>query len=192
MLTSYNELQLLVWQELMAILAPDWESGAGAPPVRHSWPKGGAPDWRIDDDVVFMQLSEAEDDINRPVEDEWLEKGDDLTRRQGITRVFNLKLNAYGPHCYDNLLRIRMEFLRGIDAMKKEKVYLVPERTAIVRAPELFQSRWWNRADTNLKLNVLFVSDTDVKAITSVRVGIYANRQGQSQAVLDDIAKAEI
>ena len=108
MLNKYDELQLLVWQGLMGIIAPAWEDGAGAPPVRHSWPKGGAPDWRIDDDVVFMQLSEAEDELNRPVDDEWLERGEDFTRRQGITRVCNLKLNAYGPNCYDNLLRIRM------------------------------------------------------------------------------------
>lgn len=241
MLTSYNELQMLVWQELMGIIAPNALTMVGdiisptpeeiadgkycvairtphpqllqqaealsgmnpdeimsgvipslkAPPVRHSWPKGGAPDWRIDDDVLFMQLSEAEDELNRPVDDEWLERGEDFTRRQGITRVFNLKLNAYGPNCYDNLLRIRMEFLRGIDAMKKEKVYLVPERAPIIRAPELFQGRWWNRADTTLKLNALFIFDTEVTSITSVKVGVFANRQDKSKAVIRDLVEVE-
>lgn len=216
MITSYKDLETLVWGELMAVIAPEAiisisdtkcptpeELASGkyfeiittpepdklmraeeAPPVRRSWAINGAPEWNIAEDVVFMQLSEAEDDINRPLDDEWLEHGEDFIRRTGITRVFSLKLNAYGPNCYDNLLRTRMAFLAGRKELKENKVFLVPERAAIVRAPELFQGRWWDRADTELKLNALFVSSNEVRSIESVNVEVGINRQRDSKEVL--------
>lgn len=179
---SYSELEDLLWQELSDIIA---SNKAGA--VRRSWQPNGAPDWTIGDDVLFMQLAESEDDINLPLDYDWKESGEDLDRRTGVTRVFTLRLTAYGPNCYDNLLRVRMAFLAGRQALKANQVYLVPERAAVVRAPELFQNRWWNRADTELKLNALFVFDEKVGTITRVDVSVGANRQGSSKTVISEI-----
>lgn len=177
---TYDELETLVWQELMDIVG----AGDGAPPVRRSW--AGLPDWKIDDDVIFMQLAETDDDIAVPLDTEYREDGSGLIAKQGTSRVFTLRLNAYGPNAYDSLLRIRTEILRGRKNLRLAKVYPVPERSPIIRAPELFQGRWWNRADIALKFNVLMIFEADIGTIESVNVTVRANRQHESKIVLDD------
>lgn len=173
MINSYDTLQALLWNELMDIIGADKSK---TPAVRHSWPIHGAPDWKITDDVIFMQLAETEDDINIPLDGQWRDAERDLVYRQGVTRVFELRLNAYGPNCYDNLLHIRLALLNGRPNLRKQNVCIVPERTGIIKAPELFQSRWWNRADTRLKFNVLMVFDQDVKTIETVNITVLDNK----------------
>ena len=182
MVQSYNELQTLIWQELMDIIG----SGKGAPPVRISWPKSGAPDWKIMDDVIFMQLAETDDEISIPLDYDLENDGDNLLLKQGTSRVFNLRLNAYGPKSYENLLRIRIAMVRGRKNLRKQKIFPVPERTPVIKAPELFQGRWWNRADMTLKFNVLMIFKEQIGTIETVNVVVGANRQGDSNTVLKD------
>lgn len=182
MVKTLKELETLIWQELMDIVG----AGKGAPPVRKSWPQSGSPDWKIIDDVIFMQLAETDDEIATPLDYDFTADGDDLILKQGTTRVFNLRLNAYGPKSYENLLRIRIEMLRGRKNLRKQQIYPVPKRTPVIRAPELFQGRWWERADMTLKFNVLMVFETTVGTIEKVNVEVGANRPGGSEIVIKD------
>lgn len=182
MVKTLKELETLIWQELMDIVG----AGKGAPPVRKSWPQSGSPDWKIIDDVIFMQLAETDDEISIPLDYDLENDGDNLLLKQGTSRVFNLRLNAYGPKSYENLLRIRIAMLRGRKNLRKQKIFPVPERTPVIKAPELFQGRWWNRADMTLKFNVLMIFKEQIGTIETVNVVVGANRQGDSDTVLKD------
>lgn len=148
------------------------------PPVRRSWPADGAPDWAITDNVIFIQAAEAGGQYMQDVDSVLEETGRDLTLHQASTRNIQLKLNAYGPNCYENLLNIRMAVLRGRANLQKQKIYPTPDADAVIYAPELYQGRWWKRADLTLTFNCLMVFDTPVKAIERVDVTVKANEPG--------------
>lgn len=177
------EFESLMWAELMAILGYDVKTIP--PPVRRSWPTDGGPDWKITDNVVFMQCTEAAEDIMQPIDERWQSEGRDFLRESASTRTIQLRLNAYGPACYESLLQIRLELLRGRPKLKKQKIYIIPGKDSIQYAPELFQGRWWKRADLILYFNVLISIKSIVKAIEEVNVTIKANEPGTSDVILE-------
>ena len=173
------EFEFLLWSELMDILGHDLKKMP--PPVRRSWPIDGAPDWKIDDDIVFMQVTEAAEDIMQPIDERWLNVGRDFLRESAMTRTMQLRLNAYGPACYESLLKVRLEIMRGRAHLQKQKIYIIPGTDSVHYAPELFQGRWWKRADLTLFFNVLIVIDAPVNAIESVDITVKANEPAQSE-----------
>ena len=177
------EFESLMWAELMDILGHDAKTIP--PPVRRSWPTDGGPDWKITDNVVFMQCTEAAEDIMQPIDERWQSEGRDFLRESASTRTIQLRLNAYGPACYESLLQIRLELLRGRPKLKKQKIYIIPGKDSIQYAPELFQGRWWKRADLTLYFNVLISIKSIVKAIEEVNVTIKANEPGTSDVILE-------
>lgn len=177
------EFESLMWAELMAILG--YDVNQLPPPVRRSWPTDGGPDWKLTDNVVFMQCTEAAEDIMQPIDERWQSEGRDFLRESASTRTMQLRLNAYGPACYESLLQIRLELLRGRPKLKKQKIYIIPGKDSIQYAPELFQGRWWKRADLTLYFNVLISIKSIVKAIEEVNVTIKANEPGTSDLILE-------
>lgn len=177
------EFESLMWAELMDILGHDAKTIP--PPVRRSWPTDGGPDWKITDNVVFMQCTEAAEDIMQPIDERWQSEGRDFLRESASTRTIQLRLNAYGPACYESLLKLRLELLRGRPKLKKQKIYIIPGKDSIQYAPELFQGRWWKRADLTLYFNVLISVKSIVKAIEEVNVTIKANEPGTSNVILE-------
>lgn len=156
------------------------------PPVRKSWPTNGQPDWGITDDVVFLQcLDEGNEDIAQPVDTVWADDGQDLKRTDSQTRVVRLNLIAYGPNGYSNLIEIRRAIIGGLPNLKSNKLFLIPSPDSPQRAPELFQGRWWERADLSLRFNNLMTFETGVKSITEVDVTVHANEPGDSTVVLE-------
>lgn len=177
------EFESLMWAELMDILGHDAKTIP--PPVRRSWPTDGGPDWKLTDNVVFMQCTEAAEDIMQPIDERWQSEGRDFLRESASTRTIQLRLNAYGPACYESLLQIRLELLRGRPKLKKQKIYIIPGKDSIQYAPELFQGRWWKRADLTLYFNVLISIKSIVRAIEEVNVTIKANEPGTSDVILE-------
>lgn len=177
------EFESLMWAELMDILGHDAKTIP--PPVRRSWPTDGGPDWKLTDNVVFMQCTEAAEDIMQPIDERWQSEGRDFLRESASTRTIQLRLNAYGPACYESLLKLRLELLRGRPKLKKQKIYIIPGKDSIQYAPELFQGRWWKRADLTLYFNVLISVKSIVRAIEEVNVTIKANEPGTSDVILE-------
>lgn len=177
------EFESLMWAELMDILGHDAKTIP--PPVRRSWPTDGGPDWKLTDNVVFMQCTEAAEDIMQPIDERWQSEGRDFLRESASTRTIQLRLNAYGPACYESLLKLRIELLRGRPKLKKQKIYIIPGKDSIQYAPELFQGRWWKRADLTLYFNVLISVESIVQAIEEVNVTIKANEPGTSDVILE-------
>lgn len=177
------EFESLMWAELMDILEHDAKTIP--PPVRRAWPTDGGPDWKLTDNVVFMQCTEAAEDIMQPIDERWQSEGRDFLRESASTRTMQLRLNAYGPACYESLLKLRFELLLGRPKLKKQKIYIIPGKDSIQYAPELFQGRWWKRADLTLYFNVLISVESIVKAIEEVNVTIKANEPGTSDVILE-------
>ena len=177
------EFESLMWAELMDILGHDAKTIP--PPVRRSWPTDGGPDWKLTDNVVFMQCTEAAEDIMQPIDERWQSEGRDFLRESASTRTIQLRLNAYGPACYESLLKLRLELLLGRPKLKKQKIYIIPGKDSIQYAPELFQGRWWKRADLTLYFNVLISVESIVKEIEEVNVTIKANEPGTSDVILE-------
>jgi len=173
---SMAELETLFWTELMDILG--YDTSVTPPPVRRSWPTDGAPDWRITDNCVFMQLSEAGDGYMQDIDSVLEEAGRDLVLHRASTRTLQLKLIAYGPSCYESLLAVRMALAGGRPSLRKQKIYPVGGADSVQYVPELFQGRWWKRADLSMTFNCLMVFSTSVNAIEQVEVTIKANEPG--------------
>lgn len=188
---ALDDLELLFYQALMTVLGYNPASTYSRPPVRRSWASMGQPDWSYDEDVLFFQLSFIDgQDVSQPFHDFWSDevKNDaptgDLVRHQEQTRVMQAQLIAYGPHGAANLDNVRTAIYNGLPLLRAAGVYVVPGNEAPKYAPELFQARWWRRADMRLIFNVAKSYDSTVKTITSVPIHVGANRPQESQTVV--------
>ena len=185
MVMALDELEILFYRAFMTLLGENPEEANERPPVRRSWPTMGQPDWSYNEDVLFFQLTFLDgQDVSQPLHDFWQDAGEDLNRHQEQTRVMQAQLIAYGPNGATNLDNIRTAIYNGVPILRNAGVYVVPGNEAPRYAPELFQARWWRRADMTMVFNVAKSYDTEVKTITSVPVTIGANRPGNSTTVL--------
>ena len=157
---ALDELEILFYRAFMSLLGYDPEAAYERPAVRRSWPTMGQPDWSFEEDVLFYQCTFIDgQDVSQPI--------------------------AYGPNGATNLDNIRTAIYNGVPLLRRAGVYVVPGNEAPKYAPELFQARWWRRADMTLIFNVAKSYDTIVKTITSVPVTVGANRPGTSTTVLE-------
>lgn len=182
---ALDDLEILFYRAFMTALGHDPAATYERPPVRRSWPTMGQPDWGYNEDVLFFQLTFLDgQDVSQPLHDFWQDAGEDLTRHQEQTRVLQVQMIAYGPHGAANLDNIRTTIYNGMLLLRQAGVYVVPGNEAPRYAPELFQARWWRRADMTMIFNVAKSYDTEVKTITSVPVTIGANRPEDSTTVV--------
>ena len=185
MVMALDELEILFYRAFMTLLGHDPEAAYERPPVRRSWPTMGQPDWKFEEDVLFFQLTFLDgQDVSQPLHDFWQDSGEDLIRHQEQTRVLQVQLIAYGPNGATNLDNIRTAIYNGVLLLRNAGVYVVAGNEAPRYAPELFQARWWRRADMTMVFNVAKSYDTEVKTITSVPVTIGANRPEDSTSVV--------
>ena len=182
---ALDDLEILFYMAFMTALGHDPAATYERPPVRRSWPTMGQPDWGYNEDVLFFQCTFLDgQDVSQPLHDFWEDSGEDLNRHQEQTRVLQVQMIAYGPHGAANLDNIRTTIYNGMLLLRQAGVYVVPGNEAPKYAPELFQARWWRRADMTMIFNVAKSYDTEVKTITSVPVTIGANRPEDSETVV--------
>ena len=185
---ALDDLEILFYRAFMSLLGYDPEAAYERPAVRRSWPTMGQPDWSFEEDVLFYQCTFIDgQDVSQPLHDFWQDDKDkvDLILHQEQTRVLQVQMIAYGPNGATNLDNIRTAIYNGVPLLRRAGVYVVPGNEAPKYAPELFQARWWRRADMTLIFNVAKSYDTIVKTITSVPVTVGANRPGMSTTVLE-------
>lgn len=180
-----DELEKLFYRAFMTGLGYDPLLAYERPPVRRSWPAMGQPDWSFEEDVLFFQLTFVDQDVSREIFDIWKDKPDseDVVRHQEQTRVLQVQLVAYGPNGATNLDILRTRLYNGMPMLRASGVYVVPGNEAPRYAPELFQARWWRRADMTIMFNVAKSYDTDYKTITSVPITLMANEPMGSTTV---------
>ena len=184
-MVNLKDLEKIFRSDLLSILGVS--DNALNTPVRLSWPTNGQTDWKIDEDVMFLQLTdEGGADIAQTIDTYWEDADEDLNRVDCLTRVLKLTLIAYGPNSYDHLVAVRFAMMVGRDSLKSNNLFIVPEPAAPQRAPELFQGRWWERSDLVLTFNHLTEFTAGVKTIKSVDVTVDANKPGESEEIISE------
>ena len=148
--------------------------------VRVSWPTDGAPAWGITEDIVFLRTTEDDDPINRQRESKYSNKdGQSLNDEVSYTRVISLNLVFYGPNSFKNAQIVRdgvfQDNYRRL--LAKDKIYLIPDIPSPQRAPELFQGKWWERTDLELRFNEKIIKVNEIGNIDSVEI-IVQNKIG--------------
>jgi hypothetical protein len=166
-LSQLNEL----FQTLtMSILGLDSAKPASAYAVRISWPTGGAPAWKIKEDVCFLKIVEQDNPYNRQRERSF--DGSASNQATSYTRVINVSFVFYGPNSFDHAQTVRDGLFAQTnhDTLSANNLYMVPDIAAPVRCPELFEGQWWERVNVNMNFNELVVKNTAVNSLNSVTV----------------------
>jgi hypothetical protein len=134
--------------------------------VRLSWQTEGAPAFTIDDDVLFIRCAEEESDYN--VRDETWSTGDSQAIQTRVySRLWNVFFRARGPNSFDTIRLIKSMLLQDFphDTLAALNLYMVTATSTPVRAPELFDGRWWEQVDYNADF---FEQVTETYTITTV------------------------
>ena len=182
---ALDDLEILFYRAFMTALGHDPAATYERPPVRRSWPTMGQPDWGYNEDVLFFQCTFLDgQDVSQPLHDFWEDSGEDLNRHQEQTRVLQVQMIAYGPHGAANLDNIRTTIYNGMLLLRQAGVYVVPGNEAPRYAPELFQARWWRRADMTMIFNVAKSYHTEVITITSAPAKTGPYRAEESKTVV--------
>lgn len=144
-------------------------------PVRVEWPTGGAPGWKIDEDVTFVMVNYDDDAITRQIEVDYQPIDDqNAYRSHSSTRVLRINWICYGPNSFDHANTIRSGiFLPDISKLLADSnLALIFDLPAPIRAPELFNGQWWDRTSFYARFNELMVQSIQVQYLTSTNVQI--------------------
>jgi hypothetical protein len=181
--STTEQIEDFFWQVTMQLLGynPDDFNNPDNPPtfmpVRIAWPTGGAPAWKISEDVVFIRLfTKEEDDYAKQIDSIYDAEHGTVIKKSARTRIWEVQFVAYGPEAQTAVNQIkdgvfRQDIKRLLSA---NNVFLIPDLPPCRRMPELFAGRWWNRWDVTLMFNELYhLPDEDVGRIESVSVTTY-------------------
>ena len=178
-----KEIMAVFYRAVMKMLGYDPDTFTGAPPVRQTYPKDGAPDWTIDEDVCFLTYGDAEDETVRPIHTTYEKTADGYIRHSRMNRVLQVTFTAYGEHAYENLNLIRRSIYQGSKELRSAGIYHIPTDTAVHYMPELYGGMWWERADLTLRFNCAYTWDDEISTIEEVPVGIRGNAPAESSKV---------
>ena len=169
---TYVELQELFWGEAAAITANIIKKPEKF--IRWRYPESGAPDWKISDDILFLYLSEADDDYAKQRDSLYRAEDETVYRDTARTRVLDLQVTAYGRRSYEiaNLLKDGFFYEPIRRNLAQKDVFIVPNLPTCMRVPELFAGKWWDRWDIALRFNALYrLAPENVGRIERVAIG---------------------
>lgn len=172
-LASYLEVLGTFWEATALIL-----EGFIANPdkfIRITYQVDGSPDWKITDNVVFLNLQEHDDDYAHQRYSAY-DNGVLTSKR---TRVWALRCICYGSQAYEMANRLKDGFfLQSIERILTPKgVFLIPEIPTAIHAPEVFGGRWWSRWDIEFKFNEEYTITEDVGYIERASLNVTTLRQ---------------
>ena len=180
-INSLQQLNILFQNLIIDMLgfektgSPAAYSEAAFKAVRISWPTGGAPAWKVTDDVCFIKVSEEDDKYNRLRESKYEDiTGDteNIFSETWYTRVISLNLVIYGPNSWSNAMLIRDSIYKyeSQTTLKDNNLHLIPNISSPVRFPELFSAQWWERVDIGFLFNELVIREDIAPLIKGVEV----------------------
>ena len=149
---NHKDTADLLWEVIMGILG--YPLNTTPPPVRQTWQTYGEPDFKVTDNVIFLQLMyESGNDVARPLHSFAEDYGDDIKETKTQTRVLRLRLIAYGENGTENIYKIRTAIYGGIKKLRQNGIYPIPSDDEPRYAPELFAGQWWERTEFDFLLN---------------------------------------
>ena len=149
--------------------------------VRIAWPTGGAPGWKINDDICFLRITPVDDKLARELNICYdpVKNDEPYAKKQvGYTRVHKINWTLYGPNSYDNADVIR-HMIFDFDYMKKFKeknLFLITDVPMPTRLPEYYNGQWWERTDFSASFNEGVTRESQVPYIKSAEIILKHNR----------------
>ena len=142
--------------------------------VRIAWATGGAPSWKITEDVTFIKITPADDPIIQ--QRDVVYTGDDAHNSNRIvsyTRNHLVDWTIYGPACYENADAIRNGLYQPEmkELLSDNNIALITNIPGPRRVPELFDGRWWQRCDLTAQFNEAVIRYGTIKLIETVAIG---------------------
>jgi hypothetical protein len=146
--------------------------------IRKMYPKDGAPDWTIDDNIVFFNLDIRDDDYGKQRDSIYKTEQGTAVKKTMRTRVWDLTVNAYGPRAYEMTTAMQDGvFLQSVKRyLAQYGIYPVPYMQVQIQSSEIFAGQWWERWNITLTFNEKYDVSEDVGHIESVHVRAEANR----------------
>jgi len=146
--------------------------------IRKMYPRGGAPDFKVTDNVVFLNATPRDDDYSKQRDSLYVPEQGTVMRHAFRTRVWDIKAQAYGPRAYNIVTNLKDGvFWPEVQmALHKKGIYLVPNMPVPVQANEIFAGQWWERWDITLTFNEEYLAKDDVGSIEHVTVRTEALR----------------
>jgi hypothetical protein len=120
--------------------------------VRLSWQTSGAPAYTIDDDVLFIRCREESTPYSEVRDEVRSDNGNgSAVRTRTYSRMWNVFFRARGPNSFDTIRLIKSMLLEDWthDSLAQSKLYMITVMGTPVRAPELYEGRWWEQVDFN-------------------------------------------
>lgn len=140
--------------------------------VRISWPTSGAPEWLITDNVAFIQVTTADGMYNRQKDVQYQNNNaTSLTRKEIYTRIINVTWIMYGPNSFEDIDVLRNGINKN-ETLITNNLFVVLDRPAPNRMPELFNGQWWERSDLTLQFYEQITRDYTTPTIASANVEV--------------------
>ena len=163
----------------------DEAAARAAREIRNSWPKDGAPAWKVDQDIVFIRASSEPDPYTYDHHKRVIHKNSDTyTEQMEMTNVWTVSWLFYGPNSYSRAITIctnifdpELQIMYAQNAFFPIKNFNVPSRI-----PELYQGQWWERVDLKIKFNAQIRINKERPYFKSVHIEI-EEAKGDNESV---------
>ena len=173
---NYLETSDLLWGVIMDIM--QYPRTMTPPAVRQSWQMHGGPDFKITDNVIFMQLMyESGNDVSRPLHTFESDADKDIQVTKTQTRVLRLRLIAYGNNGSEDIYKIRTAIYGGLKVLRQNGIYVIPSDDEPRYSPELFGGQWWPRTEFDFLFNQYAEYKNTVTTIEQVPVTVNLNNE---------------
>lgn len=141
----------------------------------------GQPSFDIEQDICFVKVAQEIDerDIYKTRKMVYNKNNDNFDYKQYSQRTLNAHFIFYGPNCYElcKLLNESFYFPNFEYIINNNNLYLVPDRTVGPnRVPELYNGRWWQRSDLELRFYNSVVVETNVDRIVEADIRLEADK----------------
>jgi len=142
--------------------------------VRIAWPTSGAPDWKITDDICFLQVNNQDDSISKQFDTNYTtQSGYNLNENISYIKVHRLGFVLYGPNSLDNAEIIKNALYTSSiyrTLLQQNNLSVIQDVNIPLRSPELFNGQWWERANLFVNFNELITTTSTVQAIKTVNI----------------------
>ena len=173
-LLSLGDLQTIFRTITAQILGIDSDNTLNNSRIRQTYPREGAPTWKITEDVCFLRIGYENDAYTKQREIQYTRKST-LIANQAIqmTNVNRVTWTCYGPNSYSDALKIFAKiFDPTLWLLPQNNLYLITDVDSPVRTPEQFMGQWWERVDFYARFNELVVVNSDVPYLLSTKIDV--------------------
>ncbi len=147
------------------------------PDVRLSWPTGGAPAFRVSNNVIFLKAFDVPGSLTSQRESVYLQEGSPEASNMAVsyTRQLEVSWIFYGSSSWSDATSVRNKifYQEHHDTLARKNIFLIPNFNPPRRVPELWQGQWYERMDLTMNFNELVVINEPVPSLETVEIGLF-------------------